>query len=229
MSRTASPLRFSDLSSSGIDDSTSLAEVLSARADLEVKLAAAKTAHDRYVRVERDLEERINDIDERAEITLQLLEDRKSALIEENERVCEELDALPDMTFLQEQLYLLRENERRRSAASSNVIEAGELVRLGILVNGEGTGVLLQRVEAMIREIEAGERKSPMRSPRRKLLATDDERMGRQISLLRQANRVINTKTGFEITTLESEVARLRLRLVERRKVVQSRSVSRRN
>ena len=150
-----SPLNLSDLSSSSASENSSLTDVVATRHDLEAKLVAARQTRQQYQDRVAALESEIRELNSKADITLQILDDRKESLSNANDLLQEELDNLPPLDYLEEQLRLMAPFgspgvRRIIEHEDTEAFPTDDLIMLGVLHPGESRHLLPRRIDEMI-------------------------------------------------------------------------------
>ena len=212
-----SPLNLSDLNSSSASESSSITEIVAAKQDLQAKLEAAKQVRKQYQDREVDLGKEISELNKKADATLQILEDRKEKLTEENDRLQEELDSLPPVEYLEEQLKILRAVDfpEKRVVHREEVeeLDVEQLVRMGVLLPGESLVVLPKRIADMILELRRFETDSLNASrygQRGEASKLEEMELKKKIASLQKVHQFMSEQSAKEIQALTMEVERLR-------------------
>lgn len=208
-----SPLNLSELSSSSASENSSLTDVVSTRHDLEAKLVAANQTKQMYRERVTSLENEIRELNAKADLTLQILDDRKETLLRANDALQEELDGLPPIDYLEEQLQMLGVPLNERKIIEQEEREpfpTEELVRLGVLHPGESPHHLPRRIDEMISALKPQPRTNGVAIIGDGSRTTEAE-LKKRIDLQRvMASR--NERAQFEINMLNADVTRLRRR-----------------
>ena len=212
-----SPLNLSDLNSSSASESSSITEIVAAKQDLQAKLEAAYQVRKQYQDREVDLGNEISELNKKADATLQVLEDRKEKLTEENDRLQEELDSLPPVEYLEEQLKILRAVDfpEKRVIHREEVeeLDVEQLVRMGVLLPGETLVVLPKRIADMILELRRFETDSLGASrygQRGEASKLEEMELKKKIASLQKVHQFMSEQSAKEIQALTMEVERLR-------------------
>ena len=210
-----SPLNLSDLNSSSASESSSITEIVAAKQDLQAKYDAAVQTRRQYKDREVDLEGEIRELNKKADVTLQILEDRKERLTEENDRLQEELDNLPPLDYLEEQLQMLQaadQEERVIEREEVEELDVDQLIRIGVLQRGETLVVLPKRIADMISELrryESGTHNEVERS-QTEVSRREELELRKRIASLQKVHRFMSEQAAKEIQALTMEVERLR-------------------
>lgn len=198
-----SPLCLSDLNSSYNEPSQSLSEIVSTKHDLQAQVEAGQHASKQYKEREKELEDQINALNQKSNKALQLLDDRKERLTEENDQLHEELQNLPPVEFLQQQLNLLEQLDDLYVEVPV-IMDTEQLEAMGILKHGETLTVLPYRIGSLMKEYE--ELKQAYTAAQN----SPEMTLRKRIDSLKHMHKAVNTETENEIRRMEAEVAALK-------------------
>lgn len=198
------------------DENTTLNEILATKHDLMAKLEAARQTKKQYYHRKQELEDQINELNEKAGLTLKLLDEKKDQLSFENEELRDEIESNPSIEFLEEQFAILKQavpNSPERNMVA--VVDVDPFIELGILGENETLAVLPQRLKKMTDELyEYQKNKSPIRgSPKTynfmALDESEEETLKRRIRTLVNTYTVSIKQAQSELVKFENEVDQL--------------------
>lgn len=192
-----------DLDLSSCDDSSTTAEVVSLKQDLAAKLTAARQTRQQYEDRIAELKGQLNELQNKSQESMAVLESVRDELAEENERLAELNDALPPVDFLREQIALMQVIQEKEMWET---LDVQELIDIGVLKPGDKIDLLMRRIEILLGKLSSVSKKKPfitmteeMKAAKRKYLSFKKYQEG----ALNQAR--INLETlRREVESLES-------------------------
>lgn len=137
------------------DQNSSLTEMITTKNDLKVKYSAVvQTKKEQEKKIE-DLKQRIEEMNEKGNISLRILDEKKDLLTKEHDRLEKLLDSLPTIDFLNEQAKYLTNlvEEQMVSDHPSSFLDAKDLQEIGILNSNESLAILQQRLKQMVNRL----------------------------------------------------------------------------
>lgn len=138
----------SDLNLSNIDATSTYVELLTMSQDLKAKLSAARLTNEQYEEKVRTLKANIEELQVKAEETMQILEDHQGEIADENDSLRERLNSLPDAEFLTEQTEILQQEGEKTVFED---IDLAPFIELGLLRRGERVEVLKRRLQQWLK------------------------------------------------------------------------------
>lgn len=192
-----------DLDLSSCDDSSTTAEVVSLKQDLAAKLTAARQTRQQYEDRIAELKGQLNELQNKSQESMAVLESVRDELAEENERLAELNDALPPVDFLREQIALMQVIQEKEMWES---LDVQELIDIGVLKPGDKIDLLMRRIEILLGKLSSVSKKKPfitmteeMKAAKRKYLSFKKYQEG----ALNQARMNLET-LRHEVESLES-------------------------
>lgn len=210
----------SDIESITDETASSLNEVLALKHDLLAKLEAAKQTRIQYKEREYELEKQINELNEKAGITLKYLDERKDQLSIENEELLEINDSLPDSDFINSQYTALQKISTSAPKSQEDYfLDLKPLRELGILTEDESYALLPKRLKELTQQLSELTYRSPTRPHRTNdLIPIDDTDAGvlmHKIKLLETTYESTMRASNENIMYLEAEIQEKRKELEE--------------
>ena len=164
-SYTSSNFRFSKTNSFNMNsnefdsefdgNNSSITEVVMTKNDLKAKYSAALQTREMYEKRQKELRQKIDEINKSAGISLHLLEEKKINLLEENDRLRTVVESLPTVQFLQDQAKFLSTllDVSNIPRNKSEILDAVKLQNIGVLQPDDGLAILQERLKAMVERL----------------------------------------------------------------------------
>jgi hypothetical protein len=191
---------------------SSLMKLISTRTHLEEKRASASETSIQYMQREKNLRDQLTELRLKAESICLKLEEEKSRLTDLRNQWRDELDRLPSIEFLEEQLDRLQQISAESALDEDKAKSSDIFVDLGILKPGDD----LNKLPGMLLELSSGLSKEEV---------SDSDVEGcsleRRIALMKLVGKRLKEGSDSEIRMMEEEnfwLDRELKRLEERKK-----------
>ncbi|OHS97169.1 hypothetical protein TRFO_36700 [Tritrichomonas foetus] len=185
-------------------DPSSFTEVYATKCKLETELGAAIQVNKHLKEKEKYLSNKITDLNLQANVTIQILEERKNSLLTENDQLKETLYNMPSVARLESELF---------SLTNFPIKDPEPLIQIGILKPGETLAVLPKRLQDIFNEIKQSEVDLPF-YPNYFDDGFDEEEdeneLRRKISMLEKSSESSFKIANKKLNDLQSEIENLR-------------------
>lgn len=139
----------SNFYSSPSRDNSSATEIFASQIKLKAELNSAYQMNKQLKDQNDFLETKLSELNNQADITLRVLDERKRILIEENKNLKDILAAYPSEEELQAELQLAKKWPEEL---------VNELIKMSIMQSGDTSDMIIQRLNEMIEELQSYER-----------------------------------------------------------------------
>ncbi|OHT04978.1 hypothetical protein TRFO_27426 [Tritrichomonas foetus] len=203
-------------------------KILAVKNDLTSKVEAAIQLQKQLSQREKDLENQINDLNDQSSITLNLLDQKKEALIAENDELRDTYSSYPSISFLIEQSNILSEI-LNTTVIKPKKYEIDEAVmrKIGVLQRSdENLSILEERLKYFVNRYDAMERSrkiASLQSPVKKSASEtlEEQEYRRKIQLLKVTSKSSFDLIQYQCDALSNEIKRAKNE-IETIKFVQS-------
>lgn len=210
---------------------SSLNEYITTKHDLLAKLEAAKMTQQQYTARKIELENQIQQINDKACITLKILDEKKDSLIMENDKLQEILDDIGTVEYLDNQLTILEDIQNNWEEHRLNTsFSLNDFVEIGVINEYETIEDLERKLKQISKELnQIGKKGSFVRALPVSFdyfdnMESEKEMLKRKIRLLEQTYETIIIKAENEMQIIEEDIEKNRKLLEEQIEKVNSNS-----
>ncbi|KAK8866601.1 hypothetical protein M9Y10_009566 [Tritrichomonas musculus] len=209
------------------EEASSLTEILSTKNDLKAKYEAMMATKKMYEKQAKELQQKINVLNDGSDISLRILDQRKEFCIKENDRLQKHIRDLPTVETLQKQISTLTElldiPTPSQACSTTSFLDVLPLQEIGLLSPDESMAILPQRLHSLENKLNYLLDSKKRGQQNQSFLISNgngsEKEIKKQISIIENSSTTATAKAKLECQNLEKEVSDLReeIRLLKER------------